>query len=411
MALHPTIRRATRLLGASFAVAWLTFSMAAGPGPAAFVRLSGRLGDAGLYFALFALLAAAGAGLGGSLMDRLGRRRPLVGAHVLMAAGFAAAGAGVVAGSLAAFVAGVAATALGMGVVYLTRLAAADLYPPALRGRGVAWVLVSATAGAIVGPLLLAASEPLGALLGYDPRGIVWFLAPPLLLGSAALVALAPEPSRIAHELARYHPGVPLDEPAAASGPIPRRPLVAGAATLALAGAAMVAVMGVAGPSVEGAGHGFTVLGVVMAFHFAGMFALSTLVGKVADRVGRRATMLLGLAVLAVGGLGVAALPGVEGFAAGLLLIGLGWSFAYIGASVLLADITPLARRARVLGRADLLSSLCQAALATAGGWWFAERGIAGLGLVAAGLMLLPALAVVFLREPRPGSYGAPAPA
>jgi hypothetical protein len=44
----------------------------------------------------------------------------------------------------------------------------------------------------------------------------------------------------------------------------------------------------------------------------------------------------------------------VTGYAVGLLLVGLGWSFGFIGSTVLLADATAPERRARVVGRADL---------------------------------------------------------
>lgn len=412
MAFHPDVRRAVGLLAGSYALAWVTISMSAGPGPAAYVRLSGSLEHAGYYFALFALASAAGSGVGGWSMDRLGRKPVLAGAHAFMAVGFAAAGLAIQQGSLPLFVAAVGLLAFGMGVVYLTRVAAAELFPPALRGRGMAWVLVSATAGAVVGPLLLVASEPLGAALGNDPRELVWFLAPPLLIASAVLVAAAPDTRRIAGDLGRYHPGV-VHTAAGPAGPPPRRLLLAGVATLALAGAAMVTVMGVAGPAVQQHGHGFGVLGGVMAAHFVGMFALSLVVGHVADRIGRRRTILSGLAVLAAGGATLAATDAMAALALGLLLVGLGWSFSYIGATVLLTDVTPLARRAGVLGRADLVAALSQATLAAAGGWWFADRGLAGLGLAAGAIALVPMVLVLLVREPKPGGYAdrKPAPA
>ncbi|HEV8359900.1 MAG TPA: MFS transporter, partial [Candidatus Thermoplasmatota archaeon] len=194
MALHPEVRRTLRRLGASFAMAYLAFAMTAGPGPAAFVALSGNLGDAGLYFALFVLSSAGGAGAGGALMDLRGRRPVLLAAHVLMTLGYLLMGLALQRGALVWFIGGIALAGVGMGAAFLSRLAAADLFPPAERGRGVAWVLVSATAGAVAGPLLLIASEPLGALLGRDPAALVWLFAPPLLLVSTGLVATMPEP-------------------------------------------------------------------------------------------------------------------------------------------------------------------------------------------------------------------------
>jgi MFS family permease len=188
--------------------------------------------------------------------------------------------------------------------------------------------------------------------------------------------------------------------------------VLAGTAAIVLSGGAMVGVMGIAGPAVQ-QGHASTaVLGATMAAHFVGMFGLAPVVGRVADKVGRRMVIVGGLALTAAGGLAIALLPGPGGFAASLLAIGLGWSLSYLGASVLLVDVTPLARRARVLGRADLLGALCQAALAALAGVWFAERGAAGVGIAAAALLVLPLLLVALaVREPRPGVYAQPAAA
>ncbi|HET6405920.1 MAG TPA: hypothetical protein VFH78_14855, partial [Candidatus Thermoplasmatota archaeon] len=87
--------------------------------------------------------------------------------------------------------------------------------------------------------------------------------------------------------------------------------------------------------------------------------------------------------------------------ASGLFLVGLGWSFAYVGASVLLADATPLERRARVVGRADLIASLGSAAAAAAAGVWYAREGLPGLGLAGAALLVLPFVVVALRARPR----------
>jgi MFS family permease len=176
------------------------------------------------------------------------------------------------------------------------------------------------------------------------------------------------------------------------------------AATISLAAsqAAMAAVMGVSGAAVSHAGHGVPVLGSVMFLHFIGMFGLSRVVGRIVDKVGRLPTILAGLGLLALGGAVVALVPGVAGFGIGLLLVGLGWSFGFIGSTVLLTDATAPERRARVLGRADLTGQLTAAALAMGSGWWFAARGVAGLGIVAIVVAALPVVLLVRLRASSP---------
>jgi MFS family permease len=166
----------------------------------------------------------------------------------------------------------------------------------------------------------------------------------------------------------------------------------------------MAAVMGVSGAAVSHAGHGVPVLGSVMFLHFIGMFGLSRVVGRRVDTVGRLPTILTGLGLIALGGGVVAIVPGAVGFGVGLLLVGLGWSFGFIGSTVLLTDATPPERRASVLGRADLTGQLTAAALAMGSGWWFAARGVTGLGIVAIVVAGMPVLLLLRLRRLEPNA-------
>lgn len=385
--------RHVRTLGISFGIAWVALSMVVGPGPAAWVKLSGRLADAGLFFALYGVSAALGAFAGGRLMDRVGRRRVLIAAHVTASAGFATAGLGYFAGGLALFAAGVVLLAVGFGAVFLTRLAAIDHATADRRGRAVAVVQVSATFGAIAGPLLLVAADPASATIGRDARDLVWLVGPLVLLASAFVASLVPEPPRAASQA----PPAASPPRAAASAP-----LAAGIVAIALAEASMVGVMGVTGAALAHEGHGIGATGIVMVAHFLGMFGLSLLVGRVPDHLGRRPTIVAGLVVLAAGGLVVGLTDGVAAFAFGLLLVGLGWSFAYIGATVLVTDVAPPDRRASLLGTTDFATRLLSASVSAAAGWWYASRGLSGLGLAAAAVALVPIVLVLSVRETRP---------
>ena len=364
--------------------------MAVGPGSAALVRLSGNLAFAGLYVALFNVGAATGAALGGRAMDRYGRKPPLLTAYLISAVGYVIAGIGVQRGVLPLLVVGAFILAAAFGTAGLTRLAAAEMFSPAERGRGVAWVQIAAIFGAVTGPALLLLSEPLGRALGRPPLDLVWFLAPPLLIVAALLVASAAEPRSLAAA------GSPSQ--ATTAVPLTHTKGAVAAATVSLASsqASMAAVMGVSGAAIAHAGHGVPVLSSVMLAHFFGMFGLSRVVGRFADRVGRRQSIFVGLALLTLGGAVVALVPGATGFAIGLLLVGFGWSFAFIGSTVLLADASEPANRARVVGRADLTAQLAAATVAAGGGWWFAKYGVAGLGILA---IVVASLPLIFLMR------------
>jgi MFS family permease len=394
-----TTRNTVTGLGGAYALAWATTSMGAGPGSAALVSLSGKLSYAGLYVAIFNIGAATGATLGGRTMDRFGRKPPLVAAYLLSAIGYVIAGVGVQASSLPLFVVGGLLLAAGFGTANLSRLAVAELFPPAERGRGVALIQIAAIFGAIAGPLLLILSAPFGRLVGREPLGLVWFFAPPLLLTSAFLVSRVTEPRAIAQQVA----SAPMTSTGGQTATTVRDAtalITAGTISIAASQSGMAAVMGIGGAAVAHAGHGVTVLGTVMMMHFIGMFGLSRVVGRIVDRVGRPQTILTGLAFLASGGAVIAFIPGIVAFAIGLLVVGVGWSFGFIGSTVLLADAAPPERRARTLGRADLSGQLCAAVIATSGGWWFASRGAAGLGVLAIVVAMVPV--AFLLRFARP---------
>ncbi len=330
-------------------------------------------------------------------MDRYGRKPPLIVGYVLAAIGYLVAGIAVQRASFAAFVAGGLMLAAAFGTANLSRLAVAELFPPAERGRGVAWVQIAAIFGAIAGPTLLILSGPLGRVLGREPLGLIWFFAPPLLLLAAFLVTRVEEPRTVAQAVGPVASIAPRPDALALAAS--SRLITTGTLSLAASQTSMAAVMGIGAAAVTHAGHGVPVLGSVMLMHFIGMFGLSRVVGRVADR-GRVRAILSGLALLALGGAVIAFIPGIVAFGIGLLLVGLGWSFGFIGSTVLLTDAAPPERRARTLGRADLTGQLSAAVVSTAGGWWFAMRGAAGLGVLTIVVSMLPV--VFLLRFARP---------
>lgn len=371
-------------LAASVAVLWTLTAAFAGLGPAAWVALSGRDADAGLYFAAFALGAALGSFAGGRAMEAFGRVRTLVAAHAVNAAGYAVAAAGVLGGSLPAFFAGVVLSSVGGGAIGLTRLVAVELSPPALRGRAVARVIGASLVGVAASLALVALVEASGHPV--TATGPVWLAAGPVALVAGVVASRVPEPTTHATGSAGAGNGSPRDA-------------FAGVVTLALSHAAMVAVMGVAGVALGHQGHGATAISFVLALHFTGMFGPSPVWGRLADRRGPRKVALAALALLACGGLSVAFVPGVAGYGLGLLLIGVGWSGAYLAGTVLFTGAVRADRRARATGLADFGTSLAAAAVTAGAGVWYAGHGATGLGLLAAALVTLPVVGLLATRR------------
>jgi MFS family permease len=83
--------------------------------------------------------------------------------------------------------------------------------------------------------------------------------------------------------------------------------------------------------------------GLVLSFHIAGMFAFLPVMGWLTDRLGRRPIIFAGIGVL----LTACAVAGSAGhhparLAAGLMLLGLGWSATMVAGSTLLSESIPV---------------------------------------------------------------------
>jgi len=176
------------------------------------------------------------------------------------------------------------------------------------------------------------------------------------------------------------------------------RPVLAYAvAGLASAHAAMVAVMVMTPLHMEHGGAELRVIGIVISVHVLGMFGFAPVVGWLADRRGRP-LVLGGGAVLLLASL-VLCSASPEGSSwqifAGLFLLGLGWSFATVAASTLIADHAPLDARTDVQGASDLVMGVTAAFAGGLAGVVVGVWGYATLSVTALGLVLVVALTAV----------------
>jgi MFS family permease len=167
----------------------------------------------------------------------------------------------------------------------------------------------------------------------------------------------------------------------------------------------MVGVMAMTPVHIRGAGHDaahtLRIVGVVLSFHIAGMYALSPLMGLLTDRIGRRAVIAAGIVLL----LAACTLAGTAGhdsvrLAAGLTLLGLGWSASMVAGSTLLSESVPLELRASAQGLSDLTMGLAGAAAGALSGVVVQARGYPTLTLLAA-LATAPLIVLVSLARLR----------
>jgi MFS family permease len=303
------------------------------------------------------------------------------------------------------------ATMLGSGTAtnLQARYTATDLAAAEHRARALSTVVWATTVGVVLGPNLVGPGGRLASVLGLPS------LAGPLLFSAAAfavagvvvLSALRPDPLLEARRRLGIDPAVRRRHASFADSvrAVARsRRAVLGLAAIAFGHTVMVSVMVMTPVHMRHEGAELRVVGFVISVHVAGMYALSPLVGWLADRLGRIAVILLGQAVLllAVAVAGTAAGHDHTALGVGLFLLGLGWSCALVAGSTLLSESVAEEARPGVQGTSDFVMGLCGAAGGALAGVVVGGRGYGVLNALA-GLLVVPVLlAALLARRPVP---------
>jgi MFS family permease len=327
------------------------------------------------------------------ISDRAGRRAGLAAGYAVAVLGAVVAVVAAAVSSLPLLIVGLfgfgAATACGLQARY----AAADLALPERRGRALSLVVWATTIGSVLGPNLAGPGADLARSLGLPALGGAFAVSAVVfgLVALGVLTLLRPDPLLLARRLGG---GAAGDRRRGATGAAVRAVWASSGGRLGLT----AVVVGHAGGP---AGTTLRVIGLVISVHVAGMYLFSPLVGWLADRAGRRATVAVGGALLlAAAALAGTAPPGAAvQIGAGLLLLGLGWSCGLIAGSTLVTESVAVGLRPTAQGGTDLLMGLGAALAGVVGGPLLA---IGGFGLVSAvsAALVLP-LAVVWLSGAR----------
>lgn len=402
---HREVRRNTWLLASAHGVAQVGFSVLLIIGVPAAAVITGSDWSSGLVWATAFAAGALGAAGVGRWMDRVGRRPGLFAGYVVIAAGGAGAAVSIAAGSYPGLLASTIVFGAGTGAAGLARGAVADMYPPATRGRAVGILIAVGVVGAIGGPLLIPVVQQIAEGRGGDPDVVPWAISiAGALLAAAIIVGVRPDPRDLAHQ-AEDAGGVVA--PARSKAELFRVPAFRGALiAVAVSQMAMVGVMGVTPNALRHLGHGADTPWVISG-HVAGMYAFAPVVGWLLDRWGRRAGLLLGLAITATGSLIAATEASSGAVGVGLFAVGLGWSATFLAVTAVISDVTRADERAGALGFADLVVLACSAGAALAGGVVLDVAGYGAVGVAAALLVVAGSVAVARIDLPR----GAPAAA
>ena len=404
MASPKQIKRNTILLSLCLLTLSGVLQLAVAVATITLVLVTGIESILGLGPAIFLTAGALAALPAGRLMDRLGRVPVIAGAFVIGAVGCALTALGCLADNAPLVILGFVGVGAMNGGVLLARTAAADTYPPERKARAISYVLFGALFGAALGPLVF---RPLfaGKDFELDTLVIPWFVASAMaLVGLIIALNIRPDPRSIALELQeadRVSSGRDADAPAAPLREILLRPGVPSAVIAAIASfAVMASVMNLTGYIVVGHDHAQADVFTVISLHIVGMYALVLVIGALVDRVGRRPTLLWGLAIMAVSTVMLAFVESILWTSVSLFLLGLGWNLSYISATAeLVTHATPV-ERGRLVGFTDLAAGLLAAGLALLGGVAYSEWGVVAVSVGATLAVVVPAAAIVLARRP-----------
>lgn len=334
------------------------------------------------------------------LMSARGRRPGLAGGYVVALAGALLMVLGAGAGAFSLVLLGACLMGAGTATNLQSRYAAADLAEPAHRARALATVVWATTVGVVLGPNLIGPGASVAGWFGLpDLAGPVLFSVVAFTAAGAVIQAgLRPDPLLTARRVGEeeHLPAVPLRQSLRSVAASP--PAVLAIAAVATAHTVMVAVMVMTPVHMRHHDATLEVVGVVISLHVTGMFAFSPLVGWLTDRLGRVPVLVLGQLLLVVAVVVAGLSTSSAALGVGLLLLGLGWSFALIAGSTLLSESVSAAVRPGVQGASDFVMGVSGA---TGGALAGVVVGLAGFGTLnaLAGLLVLPVLALITLRR------------
>jgi MFS family permease len=366
------------------------------------VDLTGQAAMAGVPGALYVVGQACGAMVWGVSMDRIGRRLGLACGQLIGVIGSVIAVVAVVNRTFPFFLFGLLLVGMARSAVDLGRFAAAEVHLPEKRGRAISNVVLGSTVGAVFGPLLVGPTGHLATGVGFPE------LAGPYGVGAAALMlaavlifsGLRPEPRDVGRELARIHTGSIPQQETRSLAEIVRQPgVIVAMVTMVFAQMVMMVPMSITSVHMKDHQHALTAVSVVISAHTLGMYAFSIISGRMTDQWGRGPVIILGSTVLVLSCLMAAPSVNLLPLVGALFFLGLGWNFAYVAGSTLLADQLSPGERAKTQGFNDLLLNLASAVSQIGSGVVYATGGFGVMGLTAGVLALVPLVLAVWWQK------------
>lgn len=324
------------------------------------------------------------------LMQRTGRRRGFMLGTLFAISGALCTAAAIVTQQFWLFCGGVFLMGVFNGFGVYFRFAAADIAAADFKARAISWVMAGGVAAALIGPNLANQTR---SLIASAPFAASY--AALLLLYITILIALlwVQLPNESPSQALRMPPSRTLRR-------IISQPHYIVAVLSGMLGYAVMSLVMTATPlAMHHDPHPFSDTSWVIQWHVLGMFAPSFFTGGLILRFGAKRIILCGalLELMAV----FVHLSGttLTHYWVGLLLLGLGWNFLFIGATTLLTATYSQSERTKAQATNDFILFTGVALASLSAGALQHQVGWAMVNLIAIPLLLCIFIALVWLQR------------
>lgn len=328
------------------------------------------------------------------LMRRVGRRTGFLLGALAGVAGAAIGFLAIYQRSFELFLAGCMLMGAYQASASYYRFAAADTASPEFRPKAISWVMTGGIVAALIGTLLVMVTVDLLAPVTFAGT---WAAMALLALAGSAILLAVDIPLTVKAD-------APSGRPLAVIARQPRYMVAVLTATLAYG--IMVLVMTATPVAMLGCGFSVADSSWVIQWHALAMFVPSFFTGSLISRWGAARISAIGMALMAAAA--GAGLFGVDfgNFAVGLILLGLGWNFGFIGGTSMLTETYTPEERNKAQGLNDLLIFVTTALTSLGAGKLLAWFGWNGVNYAAFPMVVLALAMLVWLSflRPRPAA-------
>jgi MFS family permease len=327
-------------------------------------------------------------------MQRYGRRAGFLLGCALGTFAGAVAVLGVVLHSFTMFLAANALLGMYGAFAGYYRFAAADAVSVEFRSQALSWVVAGGVVAALLGPAIVRNADA----LAHFPSSP--FIAPFVALAALGVLAFVLV-SRLRVPPMTASTAIEASEARSLKTIVQQPVYLAALASTTVGFAVMVMVMTATPLAMQMCGLPLSASTTVIQWHMLGMFVPSFFTGKLIQRFGVVPIIMTGVLLMfleiVITALGIA----FGNFIVGLILLGIGWNFMFVGGSTLLTTTYRPAERVRAQAAHDFIVYGITSVTSLSAGGLLAMLGWRAVNLAAVPLLLIVVVALGNMIKPR----------